>query len=1151
MSERSTLHVFAEHLSLAIAPLEDATRDVERFRALMRRLGWSVTSLPASWTALGDRAADALQAVEALADDATPAEIADAISKVGEVYRAAKALTEAPAGVDATALLAEIGEALFEYLLVEYLARALPALYRALEMLDVVVHEPHDAAPGRPAYLRTRLRYGEIPKVLADPLSVPRRVYGWGERELDFPLLAEHLLYVLGALGLNASYESLRPGTADAFQEGAPEDIEKTIDAQVKLSLLETEIAGSGVEVALAMMELPPEGTHPAGIIVRPIVPDGVAERIDLGSGLAFRLRAGTDLAQQFGIVLRPEEIAVRYPFAPGSPPPSAGFGIALEYAPASPTALLGKAGRSRLEIAGGTAALDLDLRDGKLELRLSAAPAGLALVISPADLDGFLGSLAAGAELTVPIELGVAWSNRTGLTFTGGAGFVVSLSPHLELGPITIERVDLEVASRFGEGVPPSVAASAALTFTGAVGPVAVAVEHVGLSLDLLFADGNAGPLDVGVSFVPPTALGLAIDAGPVSGGGFIRFEPEEHRYSGILYLEVFSIGVTAIGLLTTTDADGGDLPPPGFSFLVIVTAEFPPIQLGYGFTLNGAGGIAGLHRTVAIEPLQAGIRTGSLDHVLFPQDPIRNAPQIVNDLELLFPRRANRYVFGPVALIGWGTPTLVTIELGIVVELPSPVRLVLLGQLSVALPTEEVAIVSLHVDVLGVIDFEKKLVSVDAALRDSTVAGFALTGEMAMRLEYGAHPSFALALGGLNPRFQPPPGFPALQRLALSIGFEDNPRISLQAYLALTSNSLQLGARAELYAEAAGFNVVGWVGFDALVVFVPFSFRADLDAGFALRKGTKRIAGIHVEATLEGPSPYHVYGKGCLSLLFFDVCVGFDATFGERRQAQLPAKHPWDELRTALEDRRNWSSGIPGTVVAAVHPAKPAGGAVGLVLVHPSGTAVIRQRVLPLDKKLERFGELELQGPDRYAIGPVSVGGRPTDAWQRVRDSLPPALSEKLSDDEKLSRDSFEEEVVGIEVGVPDAVHGAPKSSTLVYESRIVDSAWESRPQRPYALPLADQLSLADVGAKAFSQLWSTGTRAYAPRRGTPRAAALDDETFVVATTDDITARDDLGRHRTKGAAMRALKEHLAARPGDRGKLQVVSTHELVEAR
>ena len=37
-----------------------------------------------------------------------------------------------------------------------------------------------------------------------------------------------------------------------------------------------------------------------------------------------------------------------------------------------------------------------------------------------------------------------------------------------------------------------------------------------------------------------------------------------------------------------------------------------------------------------------------------------------------------------------------------------------------------------------------------------------FALSGDMAFRLSYGSDPNVTLAVGGLNPHFTPPPGFP-----------------------------------------------------------------------------------------------------------------------------------------------------------------------------------------------------------------------------------------------------------------------------------------------------------------------------------------------------------------------------------------------------
>ena len=147
-----------------------------------------------------------------------------------------------------------------------------------------------------------------------------------------------------------------------------------------------------------------------------------------------------------------------------------------------------------------------------------------------------------------------------------------------------------------------------------------------------------------------------------------------------------------------------------------MISADDFAPINIGLGFTLNEVGGLVGVNRTVAVDVLRSGLKNGSLNAVLFPEDPIRNAPRIVSNLRSVFPPTNNQYVFGLMAKIGWGTPTLLTIDLGIVLEFPSPMRLLVLGQLRALLPSTKKAMIKLQMDALGVIDFDKGEAALDA---------------------------------------------------------------------------------------------------------------------------------------------------------------------------------------------------------------------------------------------------------------------------------------------------------------------------------------------------------------------------------------------------------------------------------------------------
>ena len=89
---------------------------------------------------------------------------------------------------------------------------------------------------------------------------------------------------------------------------------------------------------------------------------------------------------------------------------------------------------------------------------------------------------------------------------------------------------------------------------------------------------------------------------------------------------------------------------------------------------------------------------------------------------------------------------------------------RLLVLGRLQAMLPDAAHALVQVRMDAIGVIDFNRGDVALDATLYDSRIVQFTLTGDMALRANWGTQPNFVLALGGFHPRFAAPAGFPQL---------------------------------------------------------------------------------------------------------------------------------------------------------------------------------------------------------------------------------------------------------------------------------------------------------------------------------------------------------------------------------------------------
>ena len=76
-------------------------------------------------------------------------------------------------------------------------------------------------------------------------------------------------------------------------------------------------------------------------------------------------------------------------------------------------------------------------------------------------------------------------------------------------------------------------------------------------------------------------------------------------------------------------------------------------------------------------------------------------------------------------------------------------------------------------------------------------------------------------------------------------------------EAYLALTSNTVQFGARLDFSYSAAVFTLAGFLGFDALFQFAPFQFIADVGTLVALKRGGSVLMGVFLEITLAGPTP------------------------------------------------------------------------------------------------------------------------------------------------------------------------------------------------------------------------------------------------------------------------------------------------------
>lgn len=780
--------------------------------------------------------------------------------------------------------------------------------------------------------------------------------------------------------------------------------------------------------------------------------------------------------------------------------------------------------------------ALAANTRDVAIRAELRGARLALG---SSTHGDGLLARVAPSGAASSMFDAVLEWTLGGGLRFCGSGDLAARIPVGGASHIIALDAVRIGVRTVSGV-VSLEVGGDVRLM----VGPVELSAENVGLALhvDPSAPGGSLGLADL--SFGPrwPDGVGVQIDAGVVSGGGRIQVESgpaADRRYLGMLALALRGVTVDAVAVL---DATG-----PGYSLVATIGASFPAVPLPLGFTLDGVGGLIAIHRRVDTDALRASLRTpAGMGDIFFPADPVAQAERVTTDLATYFPAAEGRHVFGPAVKFGWGTPTMIRGELAVLLELPAPARVVLLGTVSAKLPTVDQAIVDLNVDVVGEVDFAQKRVAIDASLRNSTIAGFPITGDMAFRMAWGSPPSFALAIGGFHSHFPTPPGFPELRRVQIPLGAGDAPRLDAQGFLALTSNTAQIGAQIDLYASAGPLNIKGWLGFETLLTFSPFQLQVDVWAGVALRRGTSTLASIHFDGHLSGPKPWRLDGKACLSLWFVDLCVPIHVSFGAGTAAVLPSRQIWPALHEALATPAAWASTVPPGLAAAV--TAPASGEAPTSRLEPCATLTVTQKVVPLDRQITAFAHGRPDGVDRFQVTGVRFGAAAVPAQEiaPVTEWFAPAQFEEMSEADKLSRPGFEQMVGGVSIGAATIRAGAPLVRALDYDTVVIVDGQRQEP--PRYRPTRDlQLEGTLAAASARPPLRATGPAAFAPPPGRPPRLRLVEETFVIASTDALAPRWDLAAAGTRGQVELALRAHLAAHPGDAGRLQVVPTFEV----
>lgn len=991
---------------------------------------------------------------------------------------------------------------LVEYLVVTNLEDNIDTAADILEFLKVIerIDVLNSGNPALPDYIKRELHPGALLDLISNPAKHLEDQFDWNKAIFDGKKLFKVLSKVLLSRGIPVLYDEVNaPSVLNAF---------------------------------FAKISIDNSGPVP-GLLIQPAIDSYDASLNVKGEAWKFNAALDINLTNDAQVSIFPDgKIKINMPgFSGGKISGSWEAGY-----PDKPMDIIAIAGASKIQADSFKIGLETVINSGGSgDFSFSGELNKIRMIIDFSEGDGFIKKVG-GNGFNAEVDLKFGYSSSAGFFIEGSGAFEITLPTHISIGPIDITALTIKIALAQGK-IPLSVGGD----IRASLGPLLVIINNIGFTLEFSTRDdnsGNLGRLQLTPGFKPPTGIGLSIDAGGMKGGGILDFDSDNKEYFGALELEFKGLfSIKAFGIINTRMPDGSD----GFSLLIIITAEFTPIQLGFGFTLNGVGGLLGLNRTARLEVLREGIKTNSIKSILFPEDVVANINRIVSDIKQVFPVQNDHFLICPMGKLGWGS--IITLELGILIEIPVT-GFSILGVLKAFLPAEDNPLLRLQVNFIGTIDFENRYISFDAALYDSRILTFTLTGQMALRISWGSKKLLILSVGGFHPAFKEIPGdLQNMQRITISLLSGENPRITIQSYFAITSNTAQFGAKAELYAAGGGFNIYGFIGYDVLFQRDPFKFIADFGAGLALRRNTSVIMSIRVSGQLSGPKPWDVRGEASVSFFFFSITVGFHETWGDPLGDIIKAiADLLDLMKKEVNDSRNWIAAIPANnkLFVTIKQMGPLG---DKIPVHPFGILTFSQRLVPLEIEVNRFGTQLPKDAKRFEITTTDENL----VSQPVREQFAPANFIDMKDEEKLSRPSFEEMKSGFEI---------ISSTSLQAPQNIVNKSVDY--EFSYLREKRSKLVFADI-YKYPRQFFKANTKGGAVSRSSlshinnrismnaPEKVRVQEEQFAVANISDMKLHSNQMLTGSYTEALQFYNDLTRGKPELKEQVQIVSQYEL----
>lgn len=694
--------------------------------------------------------------------------------------------------------------------------------------------------------------------------------------------------------------------------------------------------------------------------------------------------------------------------------------------------------------------------------------------------------------DISSKFSLSLLYDYKEGFKIGGGYNFHLDIDcSNLQLGKLRLQNLGIDIGSLKDDWG--TLQFQLGSTFGVDFGALALSFENLGVGMDLnvVKPDFSLGDWNFDGHFKFPSGIGMSVDTEVVKGTGMISYDESTGELVGALDLSVIKkFGVSAFVL-----ADLGTVAGHSFSLVAIVSTHFNPgIPLGMGFSLTGLGGCLGLMRMIDRQAVIRAVSQGTMATVFFMDNVQEHLAEIKSSAMAIFPAKRNQFFLGFLGQISYA-PVL-SCDFGLMLQVPDPAEVMIVGSLKVTVSDSDV--IRINVQFGGGIDFREGI-WFDASLIDSEIVGIKLEGSMAFRLYWGgATKGFLLSVGGFHPRYTPEPGMMVndMKRLAMKLDYSIL-KIGLETYMAVTSNTFQIGARLDLCIGWSKFGITGYAGFDALFQFDPFMFMFSTECGVCVKCGSWKLLSVDLALNVSGPAPWHVDGKAKFKFLFIPISVDFCKEWG-RKTPKLPEKTVavYDLLKEEIDKPMNWMAvgpeiGSSDDEVVLFRNEKE-----GELLVQPFESLSFNQSVVPLDldRSMDLCNNAVPTDYDGFSLTGVEFGqgsGAKAGTIEKLENDFAPSLYFNLTKEEKLTSPSYRKYRSGFSV---DSA-----------ESRKTDCANKQVLTREYQITVKAKASAASAaptasdGVKKQMRTASKVEYAIRDRKSFERYAKLLDKNYT----------------------------------------------------